>query len=94
MRFIITMENSSSEGRTPFDSIIVENGVTEESPTFMGQVESHITYTIASYINIYVSLRLRVQNAVSPQPCVGKFRISLVLLNFFHCDFRLWFRTR
>ena len=43
--------------------------------------------------NIYVSLRLRVQNAVSAQPCVGKFRISLVLLNFLHCNFRLWFET-
>ena len=53
MRFIITMENSSSEGRTTFDSIIMENGVTEESPTFMQQVESHMTYTVASYINIY-----------------------------------------
>ena len=29
------------------------------------------------------------QNAVSAQPCVGKFRISLVLLNFLHCNFRL-----
>ena len=46
-----------------------------------------------SSLNIYVSLRLRVQNAVSPQPCVGKFRISLVLLNFLHCNFRLWFKT-
>ena len=43
--------------------------------------------------NIEVSLRLRVQNAVSAQPCVGKFRISLVLLNFLHCNFRLWFET-
>ena len=42
---------------------------------------------------IYVSLRLRVQNAVSAQPCVGKFLISLVLLNFLHCNFRLWFKT-
>ena len=42
---------------------------------------------------IYVSLRLCVQNAVSAQPCVGKFRISLVLLNFLHCNFRLWFET-
>ena len=41
----------------------------------------------------YVSLRLRVQNAVSAQPCVGKFQISLVLLNFLHCNFRLWFET-
>ena len=41
----------------------------------------------------YVSLRLRAQNVVSPQPCVGKFRISLVLLNFLHCNFRLWFET-
>ena len=43
--------------------------------------------------NVYVSLRLRVQNAVSAQPCVGKFQISLVLLNFLHCNFRLWFET-
>ena len=42
---------------------------------------------------LYVSLQLRVQNAVSVQPCVGKFRISLVLLNFLHCNFRLWFKT-
>ena len=25
--------------------------------------------------------------------CVGKFQISLVLLNFLHCNFRLWFET-
>ena len=43
--------------------------------------------------NIYVSLRLRVQNAVPAQPCVGKLGISLVLLNFLHCNFRLWFKT-
>ena len=42
---------------------------------------------------IYVSLQLSVQNAVSAQPCVGKFRISLVLLNFLYCNFRLWFET-
>ena len=30
----------------------------------------------------YVSLRLRVQNAVPAQPCVGQLEISLVLLNF------------
>ena len=41
----------------------------------------------------YVSLRLRVQNAVPAQPCVGKIQISLVLLNFLHCNFRLWFET-
>ena len=43
--------------------------------------------------HIYVSLRLRVQNAVPTQPCVGKLGISLVLLNFLHCNFRLWFKT-
>ena len=37
---------------------------------------------------IYVSLRLRVSNAVPTQPCVGKLGISLVLLNFLHCNFR------
>ena len=37
----------------------------------------------------YVSLQLRVQNAVSAQPCVGKLRISLVLFNFLDCNFRL-----
>ena len=42
---------------------------------------------------IYVSLQLRVQNAVSAQPCVEKLQISLVLLNFLHCNFRLWFKT-
>ena len=41
----------------------------------------------------YVSLRLRMQNAVPAQPCVGKLGISLVLLNFLHCNFRLWFKT-
>ena len=40
-----------------------------------------------------VSLRLRVQNAVPAEPCVGKLGISLVLLNFLHCNFRLWFKT-
>ena len=47
---------------------------------------------------IYVSLCLRVQNAVSAQPCVGKFAdifIFMVLLNFLHCKlFRdYWFET-
>ena len=43
--------------------------------------------------HIYVSLHLRVQNAVSAQPCVGKLGISLVLLNFLDCNFRLWLET-
>ena len=38
--------------------------------------------------SIYVSLHLRVQNAVPAQPCVGKLGISLVLLNFLHRNFR------
>ena len=42
---------------------------------------------------IYVSLQLRVQNVVSAQPCVEKLGISLVLLNFLGCNFRLWFET-
>ena len=36
----------------------------------------------------YVSLRLCVQNAIPAQPCVGQLEISLVLLNFLHCNFR------
>ena len=48
---------------------------------------------LAFIVEIYVSLRLRVQNAVPAQPCVGKIQISLVLLNFLHCNFRLWFET-
>ena len=32
-------------------------------------------------------------NAVSAQPCVGKLGISVVLLNFLDCNFRLWFET-
>ena len=35
------------------------------------------------------ALQLRMQNAVSAQPCVGKLRISLVLFNFLDCNFRL-----
>ena len=46
-----------------------------------------------NYAYAYVSLQLRVQNAVPAQPCVGKLGISLVLLNFLHCNFRLWFKT-
>ena len=42
---------------------------------------------------VYVSLRLRMQNAASAQPCVGKLGISLVLLNFLDCNFRLWLET-
>ena len=44
-------------------------------------------------MHIYVSLRLHMQNAVPAQPCVGKYWISLILLNFLHCNFRLWFKT-
>ena len=33
------------------------------------------------------------QNVVSAQPCVGKLQISLYLLTFLHCNFRLWFET-
>ena len=54
---------------------------------------THLKTTTHIYGDLYVSLRLRVQNAVSAKPCVGKFRISLVLLNFLHCNFRLWFET-
>ena len=51
-------------------------------------VEIVIIHTIT-----YVSLQLRVQNTVSAQPCVGKLGLSVVLLNFLHCNFRLWFET-
>ena len=61
----------------------------------MQNLDPNSTTTNANFKRkeLYVSLRLRVQNAVSAQPCVGKFRISLVLLNFLHCNFRLWFET-
>ena len=51
-------------------------------------------HILTGHVYIYVSLQLCVENAVSAQPCVGKFRISLVLLNFLHCNFRLWFKTQ
>ena len=50
-------------------------------------------WNVCENLNVYVSLRLRVQNAVPAQPCVAKIRISLVLFNFLHCNFRLWFET-
>ena len=56
-----------------------------------------VTILFAFYDNsrqfAYVSLQLSVQNAVSAQPCVGKLGISLVLLIFLDCNFRLWFKT-
>ena len=58
---------------------------------FLVSIKSGLKYV--KYVKAYVPLRLRVQNAVSAQPCVGKFRISLVLLNFLHCNFKLWFET-
>ena len=45
-----------------------------------------VAMTLAQLPYAYVSLRLRVQNAVSAQPCVGKLGISLVLLNFLDCN--------
>ena len=42
---------------------------------------------------IYVSLRLHVQNGGIRSTLCGKLGISLVLLNFLHCNFRLWFKT-
>ena len=61
-----------------------------------GEVDDHKNdFLLSNFVSIYiyVSLRLRVQNAVPAQPCVGKLGISLVLLNFLHCNFRLWFKT-
>ena len=49
--------------------------------------------TVCNFPYEYVSLRLRVQNVVSAQPCVGKLGISLVLLNFLYYNFRLWLET-
>ena len=49
--------------------------------------------TVSTNNIAYVSLRLHMQNAVPAQPCVGKLGISLVLLNFLHCNFTLWFET-
>ena len=59
----------------------------------MSKLSMASVYHSILYTDKYVSLRLCVQNVVPAQPCVGKFRISLVLLNFLHCNFRLWFKT-
>ena len=56
------------------------------------QAQASEAWLKAGFI-VFVSLRLRVQNAVPAQPCVGKLGISLVLRNFLHCNFRLWFKT-
>ena len=60
---------------------------------FQKHTKLAIDGTSTDFVFSYVSLRLRVQNAVPAQPCVGKLGISLVLLNFLHCNFRLWFKT-
>ena len=68
-------------------------GQCDENVMVFYSVEDNVVSWLKSHSYTYVSLRLRVQNAVSPQPCVGKFRISLVLFNLLHCNFRLWFKT-
>ena len=55
--------------------------------------ENKVCTELLGLLLICVSLRLRVQNAVPAQPCVGKLGISLVLLNILHCNFRLRFKT-
>ena len=60
----------------------------EECVLLLIEIQGHVFKVYA-----YVSLCLHVQNAVPAQPCVGKLGISLVLLNFLHCNFRLWFKT-
>ena len=69
------------------------SGATPTDLDFLFWMLSMFQTQIYIYIYIYVSLRLRVQNAVPAQPCVGKYWISLILLNFLHCNFRLWFKT-
>ena len=59
--------------------------------TYAGILTQHSNST--DHPITYVSLRLRMQNVVPAQPCVGKLGISQVLLNFLHCNFRLWFKT-
>ena len=71
------------------NDIIIKNleGTADDWPILNKQV------SLFHHMKLYVSLCLRVQNAVPAQPCVGKLAISLVLLNFLHCNFRLWFKT-
>ena len=73
-----------------YSSLINEN---YENQIECFEVKYNEQIAIIKCSTIYVSLRLRVQNAVPAQPCVGKLGISLVLLNFLHCNFRLWFKT-
>ena len=73
-------------------SLTANVGMLKYSPEYLPLSYDSIC-NLAHFLNIYVSLRLRVQNAVPAQPCVGKLGISLVLLNFLHCNFRLWFKT-
>ena len=49
--------------------------------------------TIRSLLKATARHRSAFPKPVSAQPCVGKLGISLVLLNFLGCNFRLWFET-
>ena len=74
----------------PKESLCIQTFLSRsESPDLPFTLEVYETL----YVEVYVSLPLCVQNAVPAQPCVGKLGISLVLLNFLHCNFRLWFKT-
>ena len=70
-----------------------DTGQKERAHSLIVWVVSALQAVIENRQKLYVSLRLHVQNVVPAQPCVGKIQISLVLLNFLHCNFRLWFET-
>ena len=68
------------------------NCVFTERENFTAFENEHVENTHTKLnIDIYVSLRLRVQNAVSPQPCVGKLGKSPLLLNFLVSTLRIIF---
>ena len=71
-----------------YECVRMPFGLTNAPATFQRLMESCLGELHLNWCIIYVSLRLCVQNAVPTQPCVGKLEISLVLLNFSHCNFR------
>ena len=95
-KMFLGLEKTKCSNKTLKAVLCEDNTIVRENKKILLEQLKYYKKLYAHNPNVafaYVSLRLHVQNAVSAQPCVGKFQISLVLFNFLHCNFRLWFET-
>ena len=85
-RSLVKYEGMSKEEASHLDETLTVLEMFREDETQGNQTRKKRFFaelgSILAGVGAYVSLRLRMQNAVSPQPCVGKLGKSPLLLNF------------